>query len=239
MTQNLHHLALLRIFQDNQNIQANNDWVKKYLGTTKKYYGLKTDVKIREIKAYLKSQNLYHEEIQNLLLSLSRGDSFEELSTIGLVLNLYPDYRKNLKPEILDKLLNRVEGWAETDTICQLCFTAEDILSRWDEWKKLLKKFVSDPNIHKRRASLVLLTKPLRQSDDSRLPKLAFANTDKLKHEKDILITKAVSWILRSLIKFHWKEVEKYLDHNLDTLPKIAIRETKNKLLTGVKNRKA
>ncbi|MGI5841455.1 MAG: DNA alkylation repair protein [Patescibacteria group bacterium] len=235
---NNHHLALLKIFQDNQNIQSNNDWVKKYLGTTKKYYGLKTDVKVRKVKAYLKAQNLNHEDIEKLLLSLSQGDSFEELSTIGLVLNLYPDYRNNLKPEMLDKLLDRVEGWAETDTICQLCFTAGDILSRWSNWEKLLKKFVTDPNIHKRRASLVLLTKPLRQSDDPRLSDLALANTGKLKHEKDILITKAVSWILRSLIKFHTKEVENYLNDNLDTLPKIAIRETRNKLATGTKSGK-
>lgn len=239
MITNPHHLFLLKIFQDNQNIQPNNDWVRKYLGTTKKFYGLKTDVKGKKVKTYLKSQNLNTSDVENLLLSLSWGTSFEELSSIGIVLDLYPAYRQKLKLEILDKLLNRVEGWAETDVICQSCFTSDDILMRWSKWEKLLKKFVTDPNIHKRRASLVLLTKPLSQSDDPRLSRLAFAHTEKLKHEKDILITKAVSWILRSLIKFHAPEVEDYLNQNLETLPKIAIRETRNKLTTGVKNRKA
>ncbi|MBI2314815.1 DNA alkylation repair protein [Candidatus Daviesbacteria bacterium] len=32
---------------------------------------------------------------------------------------------------------------------------------------------------------------------------LAFENIDKLKAEKDVLITKAISWVLRSLIKNH------------------------------------
>lgn len=99
----------------------------------------------------------------------------------------------------------------------------------------LLTAFTQDANVHKRRASLVLLTKPLRESDDPRLAKLAFANAGKLKREKDILVTKAVSWILRSLIKHHRAQVEAYLEAHADTLPKIAVRETRVKLQTGKK----
>jgi 3-methyladenine DNA glycosylase AlkD len=88
----------------------------------------------------------------------------------------------------------------------------------------------------KRRASLVLLTRPLRESDDPRLARLAFAIIGRLKHEKDILVTKAVSWLLRALIKYHRREVEAYLEDNMDTLPKIAVRETRNKLQSGRKS---
>ena len=56
-----------------------------------------------------------------------------------------------------------------------------------------------------------------------------------LKGDKDILITKAISWLLRDLIKHHREQVVYYLDKNSDNLPKIAIRETKNKLITGKK----
>jgi len=80
-----------------------------------------------------------------------------------------------------------------------------------------------------------LLTKALRQSDDPRLSKLAFANVENLKGETDILITKAVSWILRSLVSFHKDEVLRYLENNKDSLPKIAYRETLSKALTGRK----
>jgi 3-methyladenine DNA glycosylase AlkD len=107
------------------------------------------------------------------------------------------------------------------------------------KWEKLLKKFNQSSNINKRRASLVLLTKPVRQSDDTRLSKLAFANIDNLKSETDILITKAVSWLLRSLTTFHKDEVLKYLETNKESLPKIAYREALSKALTGRKyNRK-
>ena len=85
---------------------------------------------------------------------------------------------------------------------------------------------------------MVFLTTPVSQSADKRLSDLAFENIDRLKHEKDILITKAISWILRSLVKHHKKEVSKYLEDSKESLPKIAIRETKNKITYGIKSYK-
>lgn len=98
-------------------------------------------------------------------------------------------------------------------------------------------KLAKSEEISKRRASLVLLTKPVRDTYDERLLKLALGNIDRVKGEKDILITKAVSWLLREMVKNYRKEVEEYLDANEDSLPKVAVRETKVKLKTGKKNK--
>ena len=110
------------------------------------------------------------------------------------------------------------------------------MLKDWSNWKKLLLKLAKDNNFHKKRASLVLLTKPIRDSNDSRLKVLAFVLIDALKREKSILITKAISWLLRDLVKYHKREVRKYLELNQNSLPKIAVRETKRKIETGRKN---
>lgn len=233
MISNPHHLALVKLFQDNQNILDNNAWVKKYLGTTKTLYCLKTGDKIKLIKDYLKPINLSSTEFSDLLISLSSGSSFEELSALGPVLCFYPVYRNNLPIKIIDKLFDNVRGWAETDVTCT--FTADDLSANWPGWKKLLTDFSIDKNIHKRRASLVLFTQPLRLSPDPRFYKLALKNVDKLKSEKDILITKAISWVLRAMIKFHSEIVKDYLKKNQDSLPHIAIREVSTKLLTGKK----
>jgi 3-methyladenine DNA glycosylase AlkD len=64
---------------------------------------------------------------------------------------------------------------------------------------------------------------------------MAFKNIDKLKQNGHILVTKAISWLLRDLIKHHRQKVETYLKDNENTLPRIAIRETRTKLLTGKK----
>ena len=149
-----------------------------------------------------------------------------------------PGLRKNIDPKLLDSWLDNTEGWAEVDCICAGTFSASDYLSNWQNWSKWIQKFSTDKNVHKRRASLVLLVMPVKQSSDSKLSDLAFENIDKLKNEKDILITKAISWILRHLIQNHRAEVENCLAKNADSLPKIAVRETQNKLKSGRKSGK-
>ena len=234
MVKNIHHLALIKIFKDNQNISDNNSWVQKYLGTDKKYYGLKTDLKVKKINEYLKKISLTQKEFEALLLSLSNGNSFEELCAMSSILGNFPQYRANIPMSLVDKLFDHTVGWCEVDCTC--CFSASDLLSRWPEWKKLLQQFLVDKNIHKRRASIVLLTLPFRQSADNRLVDLSFELVGKLKSEKEILITKAVSWVLRSMVKFHPDDVAVYLEDNHDSLPRIAYRETYKKLTTGKKN---
>ncbi|MBK7651308.1 MAG: DNA alkylation repair protein [Flammeovirgaceae bacterium] len=99
-----------------------------------------------------------------------------------------------------------------------------------------LIKFSKSKNIQKRRASLVLLCVPLRKPDNEELAEVALQNIERLKGEKEILITKAISWVLRSMIKHYHKRVSTYLTENKTTLPAIAVRETMMKLKTGRKN---
>lgn len=233
MIKNKYHQDLVKLFEENKKIQPNNSWSKRYLGTSKIYYNLKSSDKRKLIKNYLKSKDLSFEDFKKLLMSLSQGDSFEEVSSMGIILELYPKYRNKLETKIVDKLFDYVEGWAEVDATC--VFRAEDLLANWPEWEKLLEDFNVDKNIHKRRASLVLLTLPLRKSSEPKLYELALKNVEKLEGEKDVLITKAVSWLLRSMIKTHPEIVKEYLDKNEESLPQIAVREVKSKLLTGKK----
>jgi 3-methyladenine DNA glycosylase AlkD len=154
----------------------------------------------------------------------------------SLLLGVYPKIRKELDPHLLDKWLSKLAGWVEIDTLCQSTFTASELLQEWDIWLLLLREFNKSSDISKRRASLVLLVKPVRESADPRLAKIAFENIDRLRFEKEILITKAISWLLRVLIKHHRTEVEAYLTKRAEDLPKIALRETHKKLDTGKKN---
>ena len=102
-------------------------------------------------------------------------------------------------------------------------------------WQALLESLSRDQNINKRRAALVLLTAPITQSPDERILRLALQLIDRLKGEKDKLITKAISWLLRKGIKQHHEAIANYLDTNADNLPAIALRETRKKLATGKK----
>lgn len=231
-----YHLQLLEEIKSRAHQDLKHQWVSSYLGTTHHRYGLRTPVARLITKEFVKNDpSLSDNEITSLLNSLFAGQSFEEKGAASHLLEYLPKYRRQLDPLILDSWLDDLVGWAEIDTLCQSNFTAKDLLSQWDKWSKLILKLNHDPNIGKRRASLVLLANPVIQSDELKLAVLAFENICRLKHENDILITKAISWLLRSLIQHHRTKVEEYLSVNRDSLPKIAVRETNRKLQTGKK----
>lgn len=219
--------------------KTDTQWVKKYLGTDKIYHGFSTGQMVDLAKKIIKENNLNEKQTIDLLNSFyQNGTTYTEIALAALILSKSPQVLKNFNPKNLDLWLNYTCGWAENDVLCQSNFSSDILLSNWSNWEKILNQFVNNKNINKRRASLVLLTKSLSQSDDPRLSKLTFQNIEKLKSEKEILITKAVSWALRALTKFHQKEVLDYLGKNKDTLPKIAYREALSKAITGRKYNK-
>jgi 3-methyladenine DNA glycosylase AlkD len=154
----------------------------------------------------------------------------------GIFLDFAKKHLDEFDPKLLDQWLNHLQGWAEVDTLCYGHFKVDQVLEEWTDWKKVLIKLNKSKNINKRRASIVLLCKPLTRSDDKRLSQQAFQLIDSLKTEKEILITKAISWTLRSMVKLHRPALEKYLNKNKSSLPAIAVRETTTKLKTGRKN---
>jgi len=240
ITNPIHQKIIQEISQIKSNSTPENiSFGQRYIGTDKPYHGFTTKQITDLAKKIFKENQLNSDEIIQLLNSLyQHGTSYTEIVIGPMILSLSPLTLKNFDPQNLDLWLNYTHGWAENDVLCQSNYTADILLSNWENWQKILTEFNHSSNINKRRASLVLLTKSLRQSDDPRLSKLTFNNVEKLKKEKDILITKAVSWALRSLVKFHKDKVLKYLADNQDSLPKIAYRETLSKALTGRKYNK-
>ena len=77
----------------------------------------------------------------------------------------------------------------------------------------------------------------MQHSQDPRLAELALEIVKRLEAERDILITKAISWLLRSLVAQHRGSVVRHLAAHETTLPSVAVRETRAKLRTGRKTR--
>jgi len=209
---------------------------KGYVGSGHRMYGLSNPQKRGICKQWKEENNdILVDNFIDLLDSLFYGESYDEKTLAGLLLGYMTRQRKKINPEKLDEWLEELEGWAEIDTLCQSTFTAKEFLSDWKAWMGLLRKFRESENISKRRASLVLLVKPIREPGYQKLVDLAFENINHLKSEDDKLITKAVSWLLREMTKKYRQQVEDYLDENEDSLPAVAVRETRRKLETGKK----
>ncbi len=210
----------------------------RVLGTTHSLYSLNNPQKRKIVGAWWKNhRRVPVKEFISLLDSLYRGKSYDEKTIAGMLLET-SRFQTEIKPQKIGEWLDFLQGWAEVDTTCQSSFEAKDLLGQWPAWQKLIGNLVKDENINKRRASLVLLVKPVRSGGDKRLAELAFINIDLLKREKEVLITKAISWLLRSLIKHHKKAAADYLRKNQGKLPGIAVRETQIKLATGRKTKR-
>ncbi|MBI3956249.1 DNA alkylation repair protein [Candidatus Gottesmanbacteria bacterium] len=172
-------------------------------------------------------------ECIELVDSLIRGKSHEEKGLASMILGRFPKYLTALPEHYWDRWLGELLGWAEVDAICDEI----DVWLRADVAKRMtmVMRWNTDPQIEKRRASLVVLCSSVRSDDSKRLRDLSFALIDARNGEKHVMITKAISWLLRALIKYHKVEVARYLKKNASTLPRIAVREVTRKLETGRK----
>lgn len=205
-------------------------------GTPRTYFGLRNGVRRAVIQGWIDDhQDIAYDDWVALIDALYHGQSYEERCTPPTLLAKFPEYRQQLPLTQLDLWLGQLEGWAEVDSTCQSIFKASELLARWDDWQSLLQRLTQDDNINKRRASIVLLTSPISDSPDERFLKQALYNVEALKHEQHKRITKAISWVLRKGIKQHRQAIEGYLDDHADSLPAVAVRETRRKLETGKK----
>jgi len=231
------HKELIREFMRYDSKKSGHFNLSTYLGTQNKLYHLTNATEKQIAKDFLNRHKAITEaQFLDLLNALYAGDSFNE-RTFGTKLLAYKKQFKPLfTPARIYDWLGKLSGWCEVDSLCQSTFTADDLLVDWASWSKMLDKLSRDKSVSRRRASLVLLCKSVRGSSDVRLADTAFANLYRLKGEKDILISKAVSWLLRDLIRHHRARISDFLSINCDILPKFVVREVQNKLVFGRKS---
>jgi 3-methyladenine DNA glycosylase AlkD len=171
-----------------------------------------------------------------VVTSLFVGEAYEEKVLAAVLLAANARMRRLGTAALADAWLGHLQGWAEIDSLCASVFGPDEMEVDWPAWRGLVRRLGRDANINRRRAALVLLTRPTRLSSDPRYRDLALEIIEQLKAERPILITKAVSWLLRSMAGHHGAAVAAYLDANAATLPAVAVRETRTKLRTGTKS---
>jgi 3-methyladenine DNA glycosylase AlkD len=232
------HSEILDLIIENSGQPTQHTFLDSYLGNEHPRYPINAPTLRLIAKEWSKSyRHLSAAKFQKLIDSLIHGKSATEKNMAGILLDVSAKEQRKFDPVCFDEWLDQLIGWAEIDSVCTGSYPTTEIPANWKTWNSLLIRFSKSKNINKRRASLVLLCSPMRKAADERLATVALANIDRLKHESEILITKAISWLLRSMIKHHRKEVVAYLKANLQSLPKIAVRETKTVLDTGKKTK--
>ena len=231
-----HHRALLGDLEKHRRRRIHSQSNDSYLGSGHSYLDVSVPARRTIAKGWLKkNQSIPDTEFLAVLESLYRGASHEEKTLASILLSCHPTARKTIGLSQLNAWLDHLVGWAEIDTLCGGVFRTDELLTNWGEWKRFILALSRDRNINKRRAALVFLTAPVRHSDDGRLADLGFKVIGVLQREREIIITKAISWLLRSMVRHHRRVVATYLKKNRSSLPAVAVRETRRKIATGRK----
>lgn len=238
MKEDLHRLILDQI-KKRSGKPTQHTFLDRYLGNSHPRYPIDNPT-LRSIarEVMRANKNLPAGQLADVLTSLIKGESGTEKMIAGFMLDYARPEQRKFRPKLFDEWLDHLEGWAEVDTLCTGKYARAEVPGQWQYWEPLLKRFAKSKNIGKRRASLVLLCAPVRYTQDSTLSQMAFRNIALLSNEREVMITKAISWLLRSMIALYRKEVVTFVNESRATLPAIAIRETQAKLTTGVKGKK-
>lgn len=232
------HQALLAALKLSVRAQTHGGFdLQGYHGSQAPVLGVRAPEMRRIARTWLTEHKAGSPELTlTVVTSLFQGASHDEKVLGAVLLACDRRARAAAGPDDIDRWLEHLSGWAQVDSLCSNVIQAEQMLADWPAWQGLIDRLSRDPNINKRRAALVLLTGPVRYSDEARLSDLAFAVVERLKGERPILITKAVSWLLRALAGRHRVGLEAYLDREAASLPAIAVRETRTQLATGRKS---
>ena len=231
-----HHRVLLGELEKHRRTRVHPQSNDSYLSSGHHYLDVSVPNRRTIAKAWLKkNRDTPDAEFLAVVEGLYRGRSHEEKTLASILLSYHPTVRKIVDLRRLNAWLDDLVGWAEIDMLCASAFGADEILVNWREWERFIRALSRETNINKRRAALVFLTAPVRYSDDQRLADLGFEVIRALQTERAIIITKAVSWLLRSLVRHHTRVVGTYLKKNRSLLPAVAVRETGRKITTGRK----
>ena len=201
---NKHHSEILTIIKETSGQATQHTFLDGYLGNTHPRYAIDAPTMRLIAKEWMKDhKKLSAADFQRLLTSLIEGESATEKFIAGMLLDVSTMDQRKFDPNCFDDWLDHLHGWAEVDSVCTGAYTITAIPENFPAWKKILVRLSKSKNINKRRASLAFLCSPLRRVNDERLALIALENVDRLKHEKEILVTKAISWVLRSMANYH------------------------------------
>jgi len=177
------------------------------------------------------------EEVLGLVEALWGGPSREERMLALSLLGRYPRYVPRLTWAHLNRWRRGLDNWELTDHLGVYVLGAWALADRAARTGHLWE-LIDDEDLWSRRLALVATVWLNRGSQDAGFRDLSLALIDRVKAERHPMITKAVSWALREMIKQHPDQVAAYLEENRKQLAAHVVREVSNKLRTGLKSGK-
>jgi 3-methyladenine DNA glycosylase AlkD len=175
------------------------------------------------------------DELLALVDALWGRDSREERLMAIYLLTRFKRLIPALEWAHFDRWRQRIDNWEESDGLAQW------VLAPWildDPGARLshLQDIVGDESVWSRRLALVATVPINRGRTGLTIADLTLEMIDRVKEEREVMVTKAVSWALRGMAKNHPKRTAAYLEDNRHVLHPHVVREVESKLRTGLKS---
>ena len=175
-------------------------------------------------------------DLEKLVEILWSGESREEQTLTVLLLEHYEHCIPDLTRAHFDRWRRGLESWEATDGLGW-------VLALWlsgdpDTRLGYLSDLIGDVDVWSRRMALVATVRINRGQLGPTIPCLTLQLIDRAVSERHPMITKAVSWALRELVRRHRDQVTRYVESNRQVLARHIVREVSNKLRTGLKSGK-
>jgi len=201
-------------------------------------YGVRVP-RLREIARdwWREHKDIAREDLLALVEALWAGGSREERQLVIFLLERFKRWIPALTWAHFDRWRRDLDNWETTDGMAQWVF-GRWLLADPDARLHHLRDLIADEDVWSRRLALVATVWLNRGRKDLGFPDLTLELVDQVKEERHQMITKAISWALRGMIKKYPQRVAAYLAENRTLLPAHAVREVDNKLRTGLKSGK-
>jgi 3-methyladenine DNA glycosylase AlkD len=210
----------------------------RVIPTGLKMYGLRTPV-IREMARTWQRDHKEAacEDLLAVVEAVWEGESREERMVALELLQHHPSCIPDLTWAHFERWRQGLDNWEITDVL------GRAVLGPWvlgdpDARLAHLGDLIGDEDVWSRRLALVAAVGLNRTRKDVSFPALTLELIDQVKEERHPMITKAISWTLREMIRKHPDLVAAYLVANRDVLAPLVAREVSNKLKTGRKGGK-
>jgi 3-methyladenine DNA glycosylase AlkD len=152
---------------------------------------------------------------------------------ILLAAHHHPSYQKK-HWTLLTGWLQESEGWAMVDTLC--CDALAPMLITYPDLAAKTRSWPRSKNLWVRRASLVIFCVPVGKGQ---FAEQALDHAAQLLADRDPMIVKAESWILRTALKHFRTDVDAFLTAHESACAPLILREVRTKLTTGRKTNRS
>ena len=210
-------------------------FMAKVIPTSQRVFAVATPEMRKIVKAfYPEIKELEFEKYFDLVLALKATEIFEcgQLSNEFIAKN--KNFRRTLKICNIQQLMMGLDNWASVDSFAtyvtgptwidgQICV---DNIREWS----------SSGDVWIRRLAIVSAVILVRKSSEAWKRDITFELCLKHLHEREMIIHKAISWALRTMVPIWSEEVLGFVDSHKRLFKPFVEREVVNKVKTGKKN---